>query len=431
MRARPRAARPALSETPGWGWVEWTILAQILLPGLMFVPGFFAARTPLRVASYASALVAWFFCARQASARRAAAADTFPARPWLVVSSVWLGFSLFHPNNNSMTSALAQVMLYIAILAPAFWAALVVRSSRQVPRMLAVLFLCNALSTVVGIAQIYRPATFNPPSILGSDDPYFDRLEIDMADGRRVLRPCGLTDTPGAACGAGMVTALLGLCWALRPIAAWKRLGSLVLAFLGVAVIYFSHVRVSLVMLAICLAALTALLVLQRRYREAALLSAGGASIIVGALGWVVATAGEGVRERFLTLFAANPAQVYNSNRGGMVWEAFGKVLWEYPLGYGLGWWGMINVYFGRKDIATPVWVEVMWPAWIFDGGFPLLIAYTGAVVVALIDSARIALTSRDRDLAFWAAVIFASNLGIVATCFSFITFLTPFGVQF
>ena len=43
----------------------------------------------------------------------------------------------------------------------------------------------------------------------------------------------------------------------------------------------------------------------------------------------------------------------------------------------------------------------------------------------------RIALRCRDREVAFWAAVIFASELSIVATCFSYVTFVTAIGLQF
>jgi hypothetical protein len=100
-------------------------------------------------------------------------------------------------------------------------------------------------------------------------------------------------------------------------------------------------------------------------------------------------------------------------------------------LGYGMGWWGMIYAIFGNKAVPTTIWVEVMWTAWVFDGGFPLLILYFGAITLAIRNSVRIALRTRDRDLGFWATVIAASNLSTLATCFSYPTFLTPIGVEF
>ena len=209
--------------------MEWTILAQIVLPGVLYIPGLSAIRTPLRVASYLVPLAAWLFCVRKGAPR--GVSDDFPARPWVIGTMVWLAVSVLHPNSNSLIAALAQSSFYIAILAPALWSFMIVRTSRQVPRMLAVFFLCNALSTVLGIAQIYRPDTFNPPYMPSSKDPYFLRLAFETDDGRTILRPCGLTDTPGGACSAGMVSALLGLCWALRPTAPWKRLAAVVRRF--------------------------------------------------------------------------------------------------------------------------------------------------------------------------------------------------------
>ena len=102
-----------------------------------------------------------------------------------------------------------------------------------------------------------------------------------------------------------------------------------------------------------------------------------------------------------------------------------------YPLGYGMGWWGMIFASFGSPSVPSKVWVEVMVPAWVYDGGFPLLIGYVGALGAAMYDSIRIALTCKDREIAYWAAVIVASNLSVLATCLSFVTFVSPMGVQF
>jgi hypothetical protein len=72
-----------------------------------------------------------------------------------------------------------------------------------------------------------------------------------------------------------------------------------------------------------------------------------------------------------------------------------------------------------------------MLPAWVMDGGIPLLVIYLVAISFALYDTLRIALKTRDRELGYWAAVIFASNLGMLATSFSYVTFLTSLGLQF
>src|SRR4051794_22657829 len=82
--ARPGAARAARGPAPRlpWGWLEVFVLSQTFLPALLFVPGITAVRTPIRIAAYAIAPVAWFFVARRA--RRSPGAESFPARPWLL-----------------------------------------------------------------------------------------------------------------------------------------------------------------------------------------------------------------------------------------------------------------------------------------------------------------------------------------------------------
>ena len=428
MRRRPVRESPAV-KVP-WGWLEWVVIGQTMIPALLFVPGLSPIRTASRIASYgitliAGAMIYW-------SGRGRPGAESYPPRPWLIFVVAWLALSIFHPNSESLLSATAQTMLYVAVLAPAFWAPAALISSAQIGRLMAILFLCNSLSSVVGIGQVFRPETFNPPVIPAMSNMFKgEDLIYEGAGGRRIMRPCGLTDTPGGVSPAGAMAAIVGMCWALRPIAFWKRLGSVGLAFAGVAVLYYTQVRSAMVMVGVCLIALTILLLIQRNYRAAGLLGLGSTVLVLGALAWVAATAGDAIVQRFATLLGSDPGKLYQSSRGGYVEHALGEVLWDYPLGYGLGWWGMVNSNFGNVMRPSPVWVEVMVPAWVYDGGFPLLLAYVGAVVVAMANSLRIALTSRDKDLAFWAAVVVATNLSILASCMSFITFVAPIGIQF
>jgi len=295
-----------------------------------------------------------------------------------------------------------------------------------------ILLLCNALSSIVGILQVFRPETFNPPvipamnNIFGGADMFYEG-----SDGRKIMRPCGLTDSPGAVAPAGQAAALMGLCWALLPLPLWKRGLAVALAFAGIAVIYYTQVRFSFVMLAICLTTLTALLVLQRDIRKAALLSTLAITLLIAAFAWVATSAGDAMVNRFMTLFTSEPGKLYGESRGNFVQETFEVLIWDHPLGYGMGWWGMINAIFGSPSRPSPIWCEVMIPAWVFDGGIPLLIAYSMAIVVTMLDSFRIARTSKDPAIAYWASVIIAYNLSIVATCFSYVTFLSPLGFPF
>src|SRR4051794_7466685 len=88
VRAKVRAnARARRAKGPPWGWLEVFVLSQAFLPALLFVPGLSAVRTPLRIAAYAIAPVAWSFIAWRG--RRSAGADSFPARPWLLAATAW------------------------------------------------------------------------------------------------------------------------------------------------------------------------------------------------------------------------------------------------------------------------------------------------------------------------------------------------------
>jgi hypothetical protein len=430
-----KPARPVKGQTARirWGWLEWFIVSQTALPALVFVPGVSVSptvRNVTRIAAYVMALLAWVMVARRG--RVSVGVTTFPARPWLLCVIGWLTLSIGHPGIYSLGAAVAQVVLYLAVLSPAFWAGQALESPRQINRVMALLFLCSALSAVVGIGQVYYPERFNPPYIPAMHGIFQgEDLMYEGAGGRKIMRPCGLTDTPGAAASAGAVTALIGLCWALRPIAGWKRAASVVLAISGVAVIYFTQVRTNMVMLVMCVITLMSILLYHGHARSAFALASGGVAALIGALLWVGRTVGSQASDRFGTLVSADPGNLFYRARGGYVLEAFQRIIWEYPLGYGLGWWGMTNMLFADPARISPVWVEVMIPGWIFDGGAPLLILYAGALVVAVADSFRIAVTSRDRDISFWGAVIVAYNLSIVANCFSYVTFLSSLGPPF
>ena len=406
------------------------MVSQTLLPALLFLPGIQPARTAIRVAAYVVAPLAWVMVTMRG--RPTPGSDTFPARPWLIVSITWLVLSLFHPNIYSIMTALAQVALYVSIVSPAFWAPRALRSPKQLGRVVTVLFLCNALSATVGILQAFRPQTFNPPVIPAMSNKFNgEDLMYQAADGRMIIRPCGLTDSPGSASPAGAVAALIGLCFALRPIGAWRRLACLALAFIGVAVIYYTQVRFPLVMLVICGMVLTGLLIYQQNYKQAVELVVGGIVIGLGALMWVARSVGSRVLKRFGSLMSENPGSYYYRSRGAYVHHALEVVLWQYPFGYGMGWWGMTHAMFSDPSRFSPVWVEVMIPAWIYDGGAPLLVLYVGAVVVAVLNSLRIALRSNDPDVSFWAAVVVALDVSTVALCFSFVAFVNPIGLQF
>ena len=431
--ASARGRRPRPEALPPWGWLEWVVLAQTAFPALMFIPGTTRIRVVTRVASFALSLLAWgsvVLLGRPRVGRR------FPAAPWLAACAAWLVVSILHPTTNSLVSGTAQAALDIAVLAPAFWVGTADVSPGRLKRLMGLLFACNVASVLLGLGQFYRPEVFNPPvvPILQLKPDIESSLSIQTADGRTVLRPCGLTDTPGGASTGGALVALVGLCWALRPSAAWKRLAAFGLAVAGVAVIYLSQVRAHMVMLGVCLGVMIALFARRGDYRRAALLLAGSAAAFGLGLLWVLRHGGAAVVERFLSLIHERPDQLYYNNRGIFLRATLQEEIWKYPLGAGLGRWGMTNAYFGDQTPSADrysLWSEIQWTSWIYDGGIPLLVAYTVAIALAIAAAARVARRSADPEVGFWAVPICALGLSTLALCFSGHPFVSGAGVQF
>lgn len=430
-------AKPLPAKMPPWGWLEWFGVVQTGIQFLLFIPGVGAFRVLARVATMGLALVAWFYVWR--SGRRPPAGTAFRATPWLVACAVWLGVSIFHPTTNSLLSGTAEVAMYLSVMSPVFWVPSALRSSRQVARLMKIGFGCCILGTFMGLGQVYRPETFNPPYIPaldGDNDFAISSLTFVAADGRRIIRPCGLSDNPGGASGAGAIACLIGLSLAVRPLPLWKRAACVGVAFLGMAVIYYCQMRTAMVMEFVCITGLIVLFSLRGHFRQAALLGMGSVALLIGAAGWVVSTVGDVGTKRFFSLIEERPDELYFSARGNMVQGAFEQLVWEMPLGGGLGRWGQAYGYFGDhsggfNSPSGQIWVEVQWPAWLVDGGVPLTLFYSVAIALAMFDTLRIALTCKDKELSYWAAVIFTINISIVATVFSACPFVAQSGISF
>lgn len=445
MQAIPRvpapAARPLVStprpagrtRLPGWGWLEWTLVVQLALPALLFIPGVSAVRIVTRIAIFAVPLAAWVMLA----GRRQPWTRSFPAALILAVAGGWLLLSIGHPSANSLLSALAQVLLSIAIFSPVFWAPAALKSETQIRRLLAILLIGNAASVLVGIGQFYQPAVFSPPVIAHfGPEQYLDGLSYTAADGRKVMRPSGIGDTPGGACAAGIWAGIIGLAWALRPIATWKRLACLAMALAGTAVIYFTMVRSALVLMVVGAVSLLVFLLLRGEVRRATQLAVSGGLILAAGLAWAARDGGQVIQERFGSLLQGNVASDYQQHRGVFLQDTFQNVIQQYPLGAGPGRWGMMFHYFGDHSIdygreRGPLWAEIQWTGWAYDGGVVLMGLYASAIAAAMFSTARIGLTCPDRELAFWAAVVWGVNLAVVAQTLGSQPFVSGVGVQF
>jgi len=300
---------------------------------------------------------------------------------------------------------------------------------------MALLLICNGLNAVVGVLQVYDPARWMPPEMsrVMTETVYgLGTVTYRGADGRLIVRPPGLFDTPGAVAGPGMYAALLGLVFATSAIAFWKRLAAIAAAFAGIAAIYLSQVRVSLIVAVLMLITYASLLSVHGRKARATLFVGAAVAIVVSTFVFALTLGGQSIAERTFTLFAQDPLALYAGSRGGQLTYTFGELLQNYPMGAGLGRWGMIAVYFAtaRPDVQ-PLWVEIQVAGWAIDGGFALLLLYVGAIVVTLVSEFQIARTHSDARVRACAAVVLAANLGTAALVFTFTPFVTQIGLQF
>jgi hypothetical protein len=414
------------------GFGEWFAVAQTAVPALLFLPGSQALRLPIRVGVYALALLGlglWWL-------RRSARASAHPAERWLWSAVIWLGIMIFHPLTSSLSGGVAQTALYVAVFAAVFWAPPLVDGRRGLIRILAILLICNGVNAVVGVLQVYDPDRFMPPELSFAFSENRHALAAATyvgAQGRLVVRPPGLFDTPGAVCGPGTVAALLGLIFALEPLRLWQRLLALLLSGAGLAAIYLSHVRANFVITLGMMLVYGALLVVERRHQRAGLFATLCASLLVVAFLGSSLLGGESIVKRFSSLLEDDPRAVYYNSRGQQLAVGFTDLSSEYPIGAGLARWGMMRGYFGDPANldSTSLWAEVQPNAWVIDGGLVLVAIYAAALLAVVRYQWRLVRSLDDPDDRLWAAAVAAVNAGTIALVFSFVPFNTQVGLQF
>lgn len=425
------AARRIAAPPRTFAWVPAFVVFQLVCQMVLVFGDVGWARMLVRAAAFGSSLVLLAGLRGRGSAHPAA----LPAALSLGVLAV----CVFHPGTAGLVAGVAQAALYAAVLAPLFWVArLGSVDMRTLRRTALILWAFHGLSAGLGVLQVYRPGTFQPPVsaiVEAKGKGYSESLKITTATGERVFRPMGLTDVPGGAAISGLYAVLLGVGFFLTrrtPLLLGLALASI---GLGVACLYLSQVRALVVMTGISLAAVAAVLAWRRDVKRLAGLGLGLGAML--AAGYFAATnvAGKAVTQRLATLTAAPASQVYYDNRGRFLEEALLVTLPRAPLGEGLGHWGMTATYFGGGPGAKPIWVEIQWAGWIVDGGILLLVAYLGAIAAALLVGWRIARApppSREaHDLPFWSAIVLAYSLGALALTFSYPIFLSQAGMEF
>ncbi|HKR00433.1 MAG TPA: hypothetical protein VJT09_07155, partial [Pyrinomonadaceae bacterium] len=309
--------------TSRWGFPEWFIVSQTFIPALLFIPGSQVVRLPLRVAPFAISLLAlaWRMMNGVKEER------PHPARPWLLLAVAYLVLMIFHPTTNTTLAGIAQMLLYLSVMAPLFWVPSLMRGPQHLGRLLILLLICSGVNAAVGVMQVYDPDRWMPPEIsraVAGNRYGRDYYTYVGPDGKRIVRPPGLFDTPGAVAAPGAVAGLLGLVFFLGPIPLWKKALALCFAAAGAIAIYLSNVRTSILILAGMLFVYFVLLLIQRQRAKAIAFGALAVLLFSITLSYSIFIGGKSINERFATLFEDAPVNVYfKAGRGDQLRHGF------------------------------------------------------------------------------------------------------------
>jgi hypothetical protein len=424
--AVPAVLTPAEREADFW--IRWFIIIQVVTQ-LAIISPLGSARTLMRIAAFGSSLVFLFLVRGKGGAH--------PARTAAVVVFVVLAVAVFNPTAAALPAALAQVGLYLAVMAPLFWVPRLSVAVETLWSLLTILWIFHSVGSVVGVLQVYFPGRFQPklsPVILSLGKGYVESLMITTSGGVRVFRPMGLTDVPGGAGTSGFYAVVLGIGMFFTTKRRWLSFTAVGTVLLGLMCLYLSQIRALMVVTGISIVVITAVLALRRDYKRLSMFGVLLVAVLVVSFRSAVSLARQSVEERVGTLAHGTPQQVYERNRGQFLAQAFEELLPEYPLGAGIGRWGMMNAYFGDRNDPNPaLWAEIQWTGWIFDGGAPLIIAYLAALFFTVWTTFRIARTRfrGDATLSLWGSVILAYSVGALAFTFSYPVFLSQTGMEF
>lgn len=425
--ARPgHLTRPLRDRLP---WLELYFAVQFGWGALLFVPGAQEYRAVIRALPYVSSLV---LLALYLPAVR----GTFPAGSrWMLGALAVLAANLLHPTSQPY-AGIAQWLFQLAIAAPLFWACGAVRSRRQIARALLVIFLLNCASAGLGILQVYFPDRMMPAQLnslgLQLNDFYIDSQSYMGPDGRIITRPPGLSDMPGGAALAGGLAALFGMGLVTRSKSFGQRVGALAAIAIGLTVIYLTQVRSILLMVIAAAIVLCLVALRQRRLAAAGWIAAAGGGLLVAGFLWASAIGGQSVEQRFLGIGELGAVRTYQESRGHFLSYTLEELLNEFPLGAGVGRWGMMNTYFGDStDLRSgPLYVEIQLTGWLLDGGIPMWILYGGALLMALLAAFRLTGSGND-DLRQTAALVLAVQVMVVSLAMVGPVFNTQMGMLF
>ena len=316
-----------------WGLPEWCAIAQVAGPAILYLPGTQAFRIPLRISVFGLSILGLILCV---GGRRVA--WLHPAWKALVFAAAYMTLMIFHPTTNTTLAGLASVGMHLAVVAPIFWVPdYFLGDFKRLARLLTILWVLNGASTMVGIMQVRDPDRWMPAEFSTAVTSMKHGMAIVQyrgSDNRKIIRPPGLGDSPGAACGAGLFVASVGIAYLGLPVSNWRRIIALVMGSAGISVIFLTHVRSALLVLIGSAVVFTAVMAVQKRLTTVLILLASMGACGFGSFLYATSVGGQETVNRFATLTENDPTTVLErSGRLIMVTHAFETLILEYPFG--------------------------------------------------------------------------------------------------
>jgi hypothetical protein len=414
-----------------WGWLELFVVSQVFWGVLLFIPGSQAFRIYIRAFPYVTSLAALLSCARSTGT------DTnVPGARWIIAVVLLLAANLVH-DETWFAAGVAQEAFQLAIAAPVFWTSRAWITDRRLERLLLLVFGANFASAVLGLLQVYYPATFLPPEFSSLafklNAEFLGGLSYLGSEDRVIIRPPGLSDLPGGAAISGTIAALLGFAFALRrgQLQVWKALffGA---AAIGITVVYLTQVRSMLLMLLGCMLAIALVRLRQGRLLQSSWVVASAAALIAGSFVWAGAVGGEALEDLYRCIVDSGLLRTYQENRGFFLSHTIYELPFQYPLGAGLGRWGMMSAYFAEPENwrHPSLYAELQLTGWLYDGGVLMWVLYPMALFLAMRYSYRRAIDPTG-TLNDSATTVLAIQLLLVGLCFTGPVFNTQVGMMF
>jgi hypothetical protein len=201
----------------------------------------------------------------------------------------------------------------------------------------------------------------------------------------------------------------------------------------GMTALYLTQVRALTVMAAVGVLVFAALRLRQGRILQGASIALGGAALVATSFMWAAAIGGKAIEARFSGLIETGLFDTYQQSRGLFLDYTLRELLFQFPLGAGLGRWGMMQVYFADPSMwqTPPIHAEIQLTGWLLDGGILMWLFYGGALAAAC-RLAYVSAVNRSTDaLQYLSAGVLAFQLAIVGLCLTGPVFNTQQGVLF